>query len=181
MCFPLPLFNDIRYQLDLAGGALMDVGCYTIHQLRTLAGAEPEVVSAEAKCADAAGRPLGEGRDALRRRPDRQHRVLDVVAARVLTLWAQVTGELGELKVLNMTGAAVLPPRHGEDRRERDDAREGQGRGDLLVPAPRVRRGGARGRPVLTPPADSIANMRVIDAVYRAAGPRAPQPTPVDS
>src|SRR4029453_12428405 len=50
MCFPLPLFNDIRYQLALAGGALMDVGCYTIHQLRTLAGAEPEVVSAEARC-----------------------------------------------------------------------------------------------------------------------------------
>src|SRR5947209_5075309 len=28
LCFPLPLFNDIRYQLDLAGGALMDAGCY---------------------------------------------------------------------------------------------------------------------------------------------------------
>ena len=45
MCFPLPLLRDIRYQLDLAGGALMDAGCYAIHQLRTLAGAEPEVVS----------------------------------------------------------------------------------------------------------------------------------------
>jgi len=27
-----------------------------------------------------------------------------------------------------------------------------------------------RGQPTLTPPADSVANMRVIDAVYRAAG-----------
>src|SRR5215467_4914081 len=27
LCFPMPLFNDIRYQYDLAGGALMDVGC----------------------------------------------------------------------------------------------------------------------------------------------------------
>jgi predicted dehydrogenase len=27
-----------------------------------------------------------------------------------------------------------------------------------------------RGAPVLTPPADSIANMRVIDATYQAAG-----------
>jgi len=27
-----------------------------------------------------------------------------------------------------------------------------------------------RGEPTLTPPTDSIANMRVIDAIYRAAG-----------
>jgi predicted dehydrogenase len=39
MCIPLPVRSDIRYQLDLAGGALMDVGCYAIHQLRTLASA----------------------------------------------------------------------------------------------------------------------------------------------
>jgi predicted dehydrogenase len=26
------------------------------------------------------------------------------------------------------------------------------------------------GRPVLTPPSDSVANMRTIDAIYRAAG-----------
>ena len=71
MCIPLPMFNDIRYQLDLAGGALMDVGCYAVHQLRTLAGAEPEVVSAEAKCLEPRGRPLGEGGDAVRRRAHR--------------------------------------------------------------------------------------------------------------
>jgi len=35
------------------------------------------------------------------------------------------------------------------------------------------------GAPTLTPPADSIANMRVIDAVYRAAGMEPRQPTPV--
>ena len=44
-----------------------------------LASAEPEVVSAAGEDAVAGGRPVGEGRDALRRRPDRQHRVLDVV------------------------------------------------------------------------------------------------------
>src|SRR5260370_13233650 len=50
MCIPLPLPGDIRYQLDLAGGAVMDVGCYAIHQARTLAGRDPEVISAQAKC-----------------------------------------------------------------------------------------------------------------------------------
>jgi predicted dehydrogenase len=34
MCFPLPRFGDIRYQFDLAGGALMDAGCYALHFLR---------------------------------------------------------------------------------------------------------------------------------------------------
>ena len=45
--------SDIRYQLDLAGGAMMDMGCYTIHMQRHLGlalfGEEPTVVSAKAK------------------------------------------------------------------------------------------------------------------------------------
>ncbi len=75
MCIPLPMRKDIRYDPALAGGAMMDVGCYAIHQLRTLASAEPEVVSAEAKTISAGHRPLGKRRDGVRRRPNRQHRV----------------------------------------------------------------------------------------------------------
>ncbi len=37
MCFPLPRFSDIRYDFSLAGGALMDAGCYAVHALRLLA------------------------------------------------------------------------------------------------------------------------------------------------
>jgi predicted dehydrogenase len=49
-CFPLPKFSDIRYRFDLAGGALMDAGCYAVHMVRLLGGsAEPEVLSAKAK------------------------------------------------------------------------------------------------------------------------------------
>ena len=48
LCFPLPKFNDIRYDHALAGGAMMDAGCYAVHALRTLGGAEPTVVSATA-------------------------------------------------------------------------------------------------------------------------------------
>ena len=47
----VPKQADIRYQLELAGGATMDVGCYAIHQLRTVVGAEPDVESAAAKVA----------------------------------------------------------------------------------------------------------------------------------
>src|SRR3954471_6805528 len=49
MCFPLPMFSDIRYNHALAGGALMDAGCYAVHLARFLGGEEPEVVSAAAK------------------------------------------------------------------------------------------------------------------------------------
>ena len=38
----LPNRSDVRYQLDLAGGATMDVGCYAIHQIRSVAGSVPE-------------------------------------------------------------------------------------------------------------------------------------------
>ncbi|MHC4405991.1 MAG: Gfo/Idh/MocA family protein [Planctomycetota bacterium] len=38
--------DDIRYQPDLAGGALMDVGCYCINFARALAGREPTAVHA---------------------------------------------------------------------------------------------------------------------------------------
>lgn len=39
--------GDIRWQWELGGGGLMDIGCYPLHLMRTVAG-EPEVVSAEA-------------------------------------------------------------------------------------------------------------------------------------
>jgi predicted dehydrogenase len=40
--------DDIRYQLSLGGGALMDLGCYPVHWLRTVTGEQPEVVQASA-------------------------------------------------------------------------------------------------------------------------------------
>jgi len=52
VCFPLPRFSDIRYDYALAGGALMDVGCYAVHALRLLGSGDPEVTYT------AAGLPL---------------------------------------------------------------------------------------------------------------------------
>ena len=80
LCFPLPKFSDIRYQYDLAGGATMDVGAYTVHMARLLGREEPEVVSAHAKLRAARRRP-GDARGAdVPERPHRPHHVLDVVA-----------------------------------------------------------------------------------------------------
>ncbi|MFV0457234.1 MAG: Gfo/Idh/MocA family protein [Actinomycetales bacterium] len=51
MRMPPPGPDDPRWQFELAGGALMDVGCYAVHCVRQLgrfAGGEPEVVQARA-------------------------------------------------------------------------------------------------------------------------------------
>jgi predicted dehydrogenase len=40
--------DDIRWSLPLAGGSLMDVGCYPAHMLRHAMGSEPRVVGARA-------------------------------------------------------------------------------------------------------------------------------------
>src|SRR5512143_1044048 len=100
MCIPLPLPNDIRYRYDLAGGATMDTGCYTISVVRFLAGAEPEVLSAEARLARAnvdrwmtaeLAFPGGvSGRITC-----------SLFSATLLKLQAIVRGERGEMRVFN--------------------------------------------------------------------------------
>ena len=42
--------GELRYIESLGGGALMDLGCYCMHWIRTVAGDEPTVVSARARC-----------------------------------------------------------------------------------------------------------------------------------
>jgi predicted dehydrogenase len=44
-CMPAPPDTDPRWQFELAGGALMDLGCYTLHLHRFL-GDAPRVVAA---------------------------------------------------------------------------------------------------------------------------------------
>lgn len=51
MGFPLTRPSDPRWNFDLAGGSLMDVGCYAVHALRTLSsalGGNPTVIAGTA-------------------------------------------------------------------------------------------------------------------------------------
>lgn len=51
MGYPISHPDDPRWSLELAGGSVMDVGCYAVHALRTLGaslGGEPTVASAHA-------------------------------------------------------------------------------------------------------------------------------------
>ncbi|MGO1052657.1 Gfo/Idh/MocA family protein [Crossiella sp. CA198] len=172
LCFPLPRFSDIRYRFDLAGGALMDAGCYAVHMARTLglaaAEGEPEVVAAQPRMR---GEDVDRAMRADLRFPaghtGRVH--CSLWSRSLLRISASVRGDRGELRILNpILPQAVhrLTVRAGGHRRvERFDKR-GSYSYQLEAFTTAVRDGG----PVLTPPADSVATMAVIDAIYTAAG-----------
>jgi len=169
-CFPLPLFSDIRYRYDLAGGALMDAGCYAVHLARLLGGQEPEVVSASAKLRTA---DVDRAMTAELRFPGgHTGRVTcSMWSSSLLHLAARVVGERGELRVVNPTSPQLwhrLTVRANGARRTERLSRRPSYEYQLEAFCAAV----LHGQPTLTPPSDSTANMRVIDAIYTAAGMR---------
>ena len=168
LCFPLPKFSDIRYQYDLAGGATMDVGTYTVHMARLLGREEPEVVSAEPRLRSPdVDRAM---RAELRFPGGHTGRITcSMWSTWVLQTSAKVIGERGELHVINPTA-----PQMWHRFRVKVD---GSSRTEKFPRKPTYEyqleafcAAVLRGEPTLTPPADSIANMRVLDAIYVAAG-----------
>jgi predicted dehydrogenase len=175
-CFPLPRFSDIRYQLDLAGGALMDAGCYAVHMVRLAGGGEPEVLSAQPKLH---GEQIDRAMRAELRFPDgHTGRVgCSMWSTSLLRLSIRVEGSAGELRVFNPVAPQMyhrLSVRAPSGRRI-----ERFGRRATYSYQLEAFRDAVGGRPEanLTPPSDSIATMAVIDAIYEAAGMMPRQPT----
>lgn len=169
-CFPLVLRNDIRYRWDLAGGAMMDAGCYTISMLRHLTGEEPEVVSARAATLRRDPR--------IDRRMDAEFRFpggatgsisASLFSRTLVKLAARVRGSRGEIKVFNplapqfVNRVAVKADGGTEKRRF---TREPTYNFQLRAFCAAV----LEGQPMLTPPLDAVRNMELVDAVYHAAG-----------
>lgn len=168
LCFPLPRFGDIRYRYDLAGGATMDAGCYAVHLARLLGGEEPAVTRAQAKLR---GTDIDRAMTAELRFPSgHTGRVTaSMWSSTLLRISARAVGDRGELSVFNPVGPQYfhrMVVRAGGKRRVERLSRRPTYEYQLDAFCDAVLRGG----PVLTPPADSIANMRVIDAIYEAAG-----------
>jgi predicted dehydrogenase len=166
--------DDIRWNLALAGGALMDVGCYPVNLVRTLMGTEPQVVAATADMSE-----TGVDADI-----DIDLEFPDGVTGRVRTSmqsptrynYATITGEDGVLEIENpfipMKGNS-LTVRVGSDVRTEKLTTEPSYLFQLRAVADVL----LRGAPVLTDTAGAIANMDVIDAAYRAAGLEPHSPT----
>ncbi|WP_280493819.1 Gfo/Idh/MocA family protein [Nocardia asiatica] len=175
MCFPLPRFSDIRYDYALAGGALMDAGCYAVHMARVFGGENPEVVAATAKLR---GPRIDRAMSAQLRFPSGHTGRLrcSMWSSDVLRIGARVVGERGEMRVVNPVAPQL--PRRLSVRSERGSRTEKTSRRatyayqlDAFVAAVR------HGEPVLTSPQDAVATMSVIDAIYTAAGLPLRQPS----
>ncbi|MBP2702907.1 Gfo/Idh/MocA family oxidoreductase [Microbispora sp. RL4-1S] len=173
MCFPLPRFSDIRYDLALSGGALMDAGCYAVHCARLLGGGEPEVTSARALLrSPGVDRAMTAELAFPSGATGRVHASL--WSSSLLRLSARVTGSRGEMRVTNFALPQLFHRLSytvdGVTRREKVPG-DATYTCQLRAFETAVRTGDGN----LTPPADAIANMTVIDQIYRAAGlaPRA--------
>src|SRR5215208_7065922 len=99
-CFLLPSLNNIRFKYDLAGGALMDCGCYPVSLIRYLAEAEPMVERAEARLFApqvdrrmTANLSFADGRTA--------HLVCDLLSPRLFRSSLDIIGSEGKLHVTN--------------------------------------------------------------------------------
>ncbi|WP_370949916.1 Gfo/Idh/MocA family protein [Amycolatopsis sp. cg5] len=175
LCFPLPKFSDIRYNFDLAGGALMDAGCYAVHMARSLGDSEPSVVSASAKLQG----PAVDRAMSAELRFDAGYTAgvqCSMWSSTVLRISAKVIGESGEMRVFNPLAPQFthrLTVRVRDHKRVEHFDRRASYDYQLDAFAAAV----LRGEPVLTTLDDSIANMTVIDGIYRAAGLPLREPT----
>ncbi len=161
--------DDVRFRLDLAGGVLMDVGCYLLHWLRTVSGEEPQVlwarasegppgvdVEMEAKLAFPSGfeahldcSMVDPQASPPSLRLEGAEGLLEVTGAIAAHRGNRITGKLGD-------GSLVDESVGGKSTYHYQ-----------LVSFLEVVSG--RARP-LTGGSDSINNMAAIDAVYQAAG-----------
>ncbi len=168
MCIPLPLPGDIRYRLDLAGGATMDTGSYSIHMLRFLAGAEPEVVATETRLSSP---DVDRWMSAEVSLPGgvTGRATCSLMSSTLLKIAVRVVGTEGSLEVFNPVAPQLahrFRVRTSAGVRSERFSKRATYSYQLEAFVAAVTEGG----PVATPPEDSVANMRVIDAVYAKAG-----------
>jgi len=159
--------DDIRWSLALAGGALMDVGCYPVHLLRSVLGEEPRVTSARAS------QPVPGVDGDMTIDLEFSAGVVGTVRSSMESpksyIYARFIGEDGELEVQNPflpQDGNSLTIRTGKATRTETVTTVPTFVFQLHALAGAIQ----RGAPVLTSVDDAIKNMEVIDAAYAAAG-----------
>lgn len=168
-CIPLPPMRpDIRYDFGLAGGATMDLGCYAINMIRFLAGAEPTVEWAQAKLSSAqvdqqmlAELAFRDGRSARFR--------VSMWGWPPLRMAIDVRGTHGTMHVFNPLQPKIYN-RIKLDTQTGTRAEHVRGRFTYEHQLEAFCDAILDGEKFPTTPEDAISNMRVIDAVYEAAG-----------
>jgi len=167
-CFLLPLTNNIRFRYDLAGGSLMDNGCYPASLIRYLADSEPQVDTAHARLfspqvdsAMTANLSFADGRTA--------RLICDMLSPALFRSIVHVQGEAGTLTVVNPYHPHWF---HWLHVRGRNGSHFEHVRGEnAYVLQLRAFIKAIRGEMKLnTDPADAVGNMSLIDTIYEKAG-----------
>lgn len=162
--------NTLRHEPALGGGALMDLGCYSVHGIRRLLGEEPVVSAATAEL-----NPAGadETIEATLTFPSGATGVVRASMATEFENWMAVEGERGRMEVRGV----VFPSRGHSihtwiDGIARQETVAGDETYDHQLAA--LVQGIVTGTALASEGADPIANMVVIDAIYAAAAVRRP-------
>ena len=163
--------DDIRWDLELGGGATMDLGCYPIQWVRFAAGGEPEVVSATAVC------PVPGIDGSLVAELRWAGGITGSISSSMITdherlvSWLTVRGDRGE-----MTATSPLGPHAGtaeitvETPSGTKQVKADPSRTTYFHQLVAFRDAISSGTPFPTTADDGVRNMDVIDACYRAAG-----------
>jgi len=167
--------GELRHELALGGGALMDLGCYPVHWARTVMGSEPEVISAEA-VTGRAGIDLSMQAEMVCDGGAKVKISTAMGPGTELGVWLKLTGSDGTLHFQNPIAPHVgyrvtLKPKEATDliivaEEGPSDQTTYHYQLDHFL---KCLSGKAA---LLLPPADAVANMATIDAIYRAAGMR---------
>lgn len=160
--------GELRHTLALGGGALMDLGCYPLHMARTLAGAEPDVLSAS--CAgDRPGVDLTTSARLAFPGGTSADITTSMAPGVTFNVYLKAVCENGSVSLTN----PVHPHRGHVIEIHKDGRTTTETAGDLTTYAYQLAHVldvmAGRATP-LTGGADAIGNMAAIDAIYTAAG-----------
>lgn len=165
-CFWMPKLSHNRYNYALAGGALMDLGCYAVDMVRRFGGSTPDVVAARAKLR---GPNVDRAMTAELRfaggHTGRIHCSMWSTAPPRLSV--KVVGDRGELRLNPLIPFQRFSVRSTAGKRVENFT---AGRSTYGHQLDAFAAAVLRGEPVKTTPEEAIENMTVIDAAYRAAG-----------
>jgi predicted dehydrogenase len=163
---PIPYRDgELRWTREQGGGALMDLGCYPVHALRSLLGSEPGVL--RASCAMERGVDVTTQADldfggvpatlTTSMKPERFGATLRLHGARgTLEIVNYLAPQMGCRFAVTIDGMARSEPTEGPATYVAQLAELG----DVLL----------RGKTPLITNADSLGNMAAIDAIYEKAG-----------
>lgn len=167
-CFLLPSPGNIRFRYDLAGGSLMDAGCYPVSLIRYLMGEEPAVIDAKAKLL----KPEIDSRMEanLEFSNDVKGRIIcDMNSPKLFDSFLNIRGDAGELKVVNPYHPHWF---HWMTLRTAKDIWRGRVQGDNVYTLQLRAFASAiqLGTPLNTTANDAVKTMQVIDAIYEKVG-----------